>query len=330
MSFEDKPKISSELNNELELAELSYSQQDFIQSIYHLGSAISLDPVNPKALTLLKTVLEKSVININSISIDNENNNHWVENCSVVTYIQGLTKQYDLALVNLIKLLLSTQETLYLYWLEGWVTDEDFFKILGLDVLKKTLVELMKLPNQSEFNHNIREIYEFFLMLLQKAENYYDFDESLNYIMAVIARRCLQFHKSILIAAKSYGVKPSYFNTLALAYAYRELKDYDNTVRFFLEAIAFKPEFIEVKLDLADFMFERVNSNSDDYKKGIQLYEDVIELKPNHEWAYPSYLYHSYMIDHNPSVLEKLKLFSLNKPDNKRASKLLDKINKKK
>ena len=223
-------------------------------------------------------------------------------------------------------MLLLTEDTLYLYWLEEWLVDKEFFKILSIAVLKRTLVSLMTLPNQAEFNHNIREIYEFYLGFLRKAEKYYDFDEKLTYIMAVIARRCLQYHRSILIAAKSYGIRASYFNTLALAYAYRELDDYDNTVRFFQEAITFKPDSIEAKLDLADFICSRAEKKSDDLKKGISLYKEVVGFKPKHSWAYPSYLYYLYLLKFDPSILEQLENFSKENLDNERAKKLLNKI----
>lgn len=328
MSFDDTLNISEDISKELDLAQTNFDEQNYCQAIIHVGSVIFLDPVNQKALDLLKSILEISPVDIHSLSLD-ENTEDWKHNFAVITYTLGFKKDYNQALPNLTKLLLLTEETLYLYWLENWLADENFFKILQLDVLKKALVSLMTLPNQAEFNHNIREIYEVYLGFLRKAEKYYNFDDKLTYIMAVIARRCLQYHRSILIAAKSYGVKPSYLNTLALAYAYRELDDYDNTVKFFQEAIAFNPDSLEVKLNLADFICPKAEKNSDDYQKGIQLYKKVIDLKPNHSWAYPSYLYYSYVLTSDATILEQLEKFSKENIDNERAKKLLSKIKKK-
>ena len=323
MSFNDKLIISGNINEELDLAQRSYDEQDFNQTIFHLGSALALEPNNQKVLIMLTTIFEKSLIDINTITLENDDKVLWISNLTVVTYGFGYEKNYDHALVNLAKLLLLTEETLYLYWLEDWLTDENFFTTLSFDALKKSLVHLLVLPNQAEFNHNIREIYEFFFKLLEKAENYYDFDEQLMYIMAVLARRSLQFHKSIFISAKSYGVKPSYFNTLALAYAYKELKDYDNTVRFFQEAINFRPDVIEAKLDLADFLTARAIVLSEDFKKGVQLYKDVVNINPHHSWAYPSYLCYSYILKLDGSLLDQLEKYANDNPTNERAQELL-------
>lgn len=326
MSFEETTKTPTVIDDKLNLAHQSYNRHDFEKTILYVGSVITIEPVNKQALALLKTLVDNSLIDASTLIIENENEEPLLGNYSVLTYTLGYTKQFDQALVHLTKLLLLTEETLYLYWLEDWMTNEDFFKLLSLDALRKALVKLMLLPNQAEFNYSIREIYEFYLSLMMKAEKEYKFDESLQYIMAVVARRCLQFQRSILIAAKSYGTKPSYFNTLALAYAYRELKDYDNTVKFFKEAINFKSDAIEVKLELADYVCQKANLNSDDYKKGIQLYKEVADSNPQHNWAYPSYLFYSYMLEFNPSVLKQLENFCLENPGNERGTKLLQKI----
>lgn len=326
MSFEDKIEISSKLKKNLDLVQQAYDKHDYVQAIYHLRSAIVLEPVNQKAQTILKNILDNNLVDITNLSIGDKSERSQIGMDAIKTFVLGYTKKYDQALLNLTNLLLSTEETLFLYWLEDWLSHEDFFKILSLNALKKALVKLMTLPNQAEFNYSIREIYEFFLNLMMKAEKQYDFDESLTYIMAVISRRCLQFQRSILIAARSYGNKPSYFNTLALAYAYRELKDYDNTVRFFQEAVNFKPDNIEVKLELADYICEKANLRSDDYKRGVNLYKEVADSNPPHSWAYPSYLYYSYMIEFKPSLLEKLEQYCNENPVNERATKLLNKI----
>lgn len=325
MSFDDKLVISGDLNEELDLVQQSYEMQDFKQTIFHLGSALALEPVNQQALKLLHLMIEQSLININTLPVDTDDKVLWISNFAIVTYVLGYQKNYDQALGNLATLLISTEETLYLYWLEDWLSNDNFFTILSFGALKKALVQLMVLPNQAEFNHNIREIYENFLGLLQKAEKHYDFDEQLLYIMAVLARRSLQYQRSILIAAKSYGLKPSYFNTLALAYAYKELKDYDNTVRFFQEAINFRPDVIEVKLDLADFLTARARLGSDDFRKGVQLYKEVVDIQPNHSWAYPSYLCYSCILEPDASLLGQLEEYVKENSANERAKELLQK-----
>ena len=116
MTFENTLNISVELNKELVLAQSSFDEQDFHQTVIHVGSAIFLDPVNQKALNLLKILLEKSLIDIQSLPIEQDNTELWKHNYSLITYVLGFKREYNQAFANLSKLLLLTEDTLFLYW----------------------------------------------------------------------------------------------------------------------------------------------------------------------------------------------------------------------
>ena len=140
--------------------------------------------------------------------------------------------------------------------------------------------------------------------------------------MSVFARRSEQYELSVEIAKKAYNIKPTFLNTSALGTAYKDLKDSDNVIKFFEESISIKPEVIEVKLDLADYLCHNFKSDSDLYKKGLKLYEKVLESSPKHPWAYPSILYFRYRMDWDTSIKEELEFFSYANSQNTRAKEL--------
>lgn len=100
---------------------------------------------------------------------------------------------------------------------------------------------------------------------------------------SILMRRLGATGEAIRLAARSETVQPSFYAAMALGYAYRAERRYDEAEQAWLRALRFEPDNLALYTDIGELL-----ANAGRADEGLQWVERALQKDPENECAFPT------------------------------------------
>ena len=269
------PRLQAE--GELSLARLALDEGDLPHAADHVGNALVCDPSLPEVYELLARVANHPDGGVELFALRQP-----VYLGTVVARAHVLAASGDHA--EALDLLISAQcHAPDGSWADvPWVRDPDLpSRVSALDVANamRRLFAVMSDPVATERRRPLLP----YLELVRNAASHHAGDAGLLWTASIFLRRMGDLDKAVEFALRSERAEPSFHAAMALGYAYRNLKRWDDAERAWLRALRFDPGNLALHTDIGELL--ALAGRPDE---GLAWVELALEQDPHNASAFPT------------------------------------------
>jgi tetratricopeptide (TPR) repeat protein len=317
MFWKSKNKPTNHAQNtpaeNLKIAQQAFSQGDTEHALQHVADTLTDQPQNPEARLLLDKILASRPF---PLELTERKNSPMPYNIAAIrAYTLWRLDRPSDALGIMTQIYQVMEGLPFFSWLVEWFQDTARLNTVQPDTLAVLLVRL-----NSKIGPVVQtEDWQQFLNLAELLDAYEKSHQEANFTMmlSIMHRKLGELDRALVLAEQAYRNGPSYFTATVLGNAYKEKREVGEAVRYFREALAFNPQDLAIRLDIGDTL-----CLDGQLEKGLAAYQEVLKVAPEHEWAYPSFLYYQGLFEPGGDWSDKLEKYARSHPDNKRAAKL--------
>ncbi|GII58388.1 hypothetical protein Pth03_67770 [Planotetraspora thailandica] len=266
-----------EAEGELSMARLAFDDGDRRHAAEHIANALVCDPTLPDAHELLSALTAGADDRLDLFPVEQP-----AFLGSVVARAHVLAADGDYA--EALALLVSAQcHQLSGRWADvPWVLDPALAGRVAPDDLRTLGMRLLQaLPDVVP--QDVRPAVQPYLALVRTASSVHPRHSGVLWVTSVLARRMERWDEALSMALRAEKAAPSLQSAVAVAYAYRSLKRWDDAERAFQRALEHDPGNAAVETDIAELL-DRSGRAAD----GLAWVERVLERDPFQENAFPT------------------------------------------
>jgi tetratricopeptide (TPR) repeat protein len=148
------------------------------------------------------------------------------------------------------------------------------------------------------------------------------YDDPYHTCYVPLLRQAGAMDEAIRVARARHQAVGDYSSGASLASTLREARDFDGFFAANKELLTIAPSDVPARLDMGDCYWEDLGK----LDEAERWYAESVQLKPEHEWAWPSLLAVRYLRNRNPDDLERLEDYVDAQPQNQRGAVCLARV----
>jgi tetratricopeptide (TPR) repeat protein len=316
---EVKPDGISQSDFDFELGRRIFAEGDIQHAAFHLAWALAADPTRSEWLDLLEQLFESSGGKLLPLA-QNATESSYAEE-AIRAYCAAKKERFNEAVRSLLMVTNAKPDARYaVTWMFEWLSADAALKSLDETLVGQMMILLKPyrdyLENTAADRAEMRKLLSLIdrYLQLKPSTNIYIF-----YMRCALLRKLGRFEESLQAAKDLFEKSPGYLTAVGLSMSYKFAGDFDAAVKTLKKAQEFKPDDIQIRLDLGDLYLDR-----DDWKEALSNYQEVLEIDPSDNWALPSVYYCRHKISRETAWVDQL--ITLSESGNQRAAELYNQL----
>jgi tetratricopeptide (TPR) repeat protein len=305
----------------VQTAQQAMARGDLQHAFFHIGSALTTDPLNADWRGMLDDVIRR-VPDAEVFARSDQAKFDFIT-LAGRAYVRASKHDFGSALPLLAQVANARADAPFLLWGREWVRQHPSALLLKddqlLDLIKATLPWVSNAPSPAGEDDprrpNLEAMADIFTALRQPFGRH----PLVLYASSCVLRRLGRFDEAIQLAHQGWEIDKSWNMTIGVACALRDAKRVDEAMQWYRQALEQQPTDPSPLLDTGDMLLD-----ADRYDEAIGIYGQILQHQPKHEWAEPSTLYAQWKKAQLPAAKEQLR--QLAAAGNGRARALMDRI----
>ncbi len=312
---EERPDGISQADFDFELARRIFADGDFQHSANHLAWALAADPGRQEWLALLDELIQSTGGKLLPMAPGATQTSFAEE--AVRAYCAAKQGRLNDAVSSLLSVTNCKLDARYVdTWLFDWLEADDDLKCIDERVLGSMMILLKRYRDYFENSEADRASMKKILLLLNRYIRLSNVSNvNVFYFRCALLRKLGRYEDSLIAARELFEKYPSYLTAVGLSMSCKFADDFDGAEKALMQAIEFKPDDIQVRLDLGDLYVDQEN-----WDKALFRYQEVLEIDPSENWALPSVYYCRYKVTDEAAWVDQL--LKLADSGNQRAAEL--------
>jgi tetratricopeptide (TPR) repeat protein len=300
---------------DIQIARQALQAGEGSHAIQHLAWALSAEPLNQEARSLLEQAISSSPNPFKLVAWEKSPVPYPI--VMIEAYIHVRQDSLDNAFGLVYQIYQAVPGLPFLPWVVEWATTNPRFNSLKPDTLAAFLSSLSSKVDDDLSPAN-KNLLEQLLPVLDTYRQNHPRHVMLTLFLSILNRKLGKLSEALALATQAYQLEPGYFTATVLGNAYREQGKIAEAVATFRQGLAFKPEDLAIRLDIGDTLCE-----NGQIEEGLAAYQEVLSREPKHAWAYPSFLYYRGLLEPEGEWKKRLEYFAKDHPGNERAQSLV-------
>jgi tetratricopeptide (TPR) repeat protein len=319
---------------DVQIARNAFRQHhDPVHAVDHLATVLEANPLHAEALALLNEIIAATPNPLELIK-PAENGSILLKQAGMLAYIYFTQHNMDgtLYYLNLVYKNNASPSLPYFDWLLECLktaVDSAKNKIAGRSedteikqFIPHTLIQFLFLCSDKldrglspAGRTQLEQLYPLINSYRMFIENIED-KSKITIALSIIVRKLGHVEEAIQLAKTDYDAYPTYMGAVVLGVGYLWNGQEEEALATYQEAHAIDPNNPSVLVDIGEVLCER-----GEFEKGLAAYRKALELKPDHDWAKPAYLYFQSVVEPDGGWNKKLKEYAEANPNNSHAKR---------
>jgi tetratricopeptide (TPR) repeat protein len=304
----------------LAAARKALEKDDLAGAIRHVASALGEDPNCAEALSLLGEVIALTPDPIGLISADEMATSSSLG--AVFAYILAEEERIPEAIHQLLEVIGSCPDVLYIDWALGWLQRPEAAGRLDMEKLTAFIGSLIEqFPALSAPHGGGRETLSripLFIQMVRRTQQ-----PEAHFLMAGVAllNRLGNLDEALKLAREAHALEPGSATATALAGTHASRNELDQALKVYQETLEREPADITTRLNMADLLVHKGQ-----FQEAQELYAAVLEHEPEQEIAKPSIYFLRFVSGAGEDWRDKLLDLAEEQPENERAQRLSQQV----
>jgi tetratricopeptide (TPR) repeat protein len=301
---------------EVAVSRRALAQGDARHAAHHLAGALAADPHHPAALALLGEAIASSP---DPLELAPLGPGTFYGTAALRAYVLARLGRTPEAVDLLLRAVRARPQPAYLDWAVDWLRRPPPG---GLDLVAVNAFlgwALGSAPGLVVEEDPGRALLTRLLAFVRAVGAGQPTDEAFDLAHTAVLRKLGRLDEALALATRARQRHPGARSARALALVHEARGDWDRWYDAQRDAVAFDPDDVCARLDLADTLWQ-VLGRPDEAE---HRYREVLRRRPAHPWAYPALLALRHQRDRDRSCKDELEHYVHAHPDNEPARDLL-------
>ena len=310
----------SRTSDSLAAARKALEKDDLVGATRHVASALGEDPNCAEALSLLCEIIAAAPDPLSLIPGDDLEGSSSLG--AVHGYILAEEERIPEAIHQLLDVIASCPDVLYIDWVLGWLQRPEAADRLDMEKLTAFIGSLIEqFPALSAPHGGGRETLSrmpLFIQMVRRTQQ-----AEAHFLMAGVAllNRLGNLDEALKLAREAHSLEPGSATAAALAGTHASRNEMDQALKVYQETLEREPSDIAARLNMADLLVHKGQ-----FKEAQELYAAVLEQEPEQEIAKSSIYFLRFVGGDGEEWRDRLLDLAEEQPENERAQRLAQQV----